>query len=104
VSKLKWSDATKIVGIASESGDTDDRSEDLIYLDASHWNAEAEARAKEIQQRLRLLQKTKLDMKRVHEYPVDHTGKVRNTILSRNSVCRCGSGKRFKRCCGKGVF
>jgi len=24
-------------------------------------------------------------------------------LVSRNSKCVCGSGKRFKRCCGKGV-
>jgi hypothetical protein len=104
VVKLKWPDATKIVGIATESGLDEQRSEDLIYLDAADWNAEAEAQARENQSRLGLLKEMKLNMSRVHEYPVDHRGKARNTTLSRNSSCGCGSGKRFKRCCGKELF
>jgi hypothetical protein len=104
VLKLKWTNATKIVGIATESGWDEPRSEDLMYLDASVWNSEQETRAKEIQDRLGLLKETKLHMRREHEYPVDHRGRARSTTLSRNSSCRCGSGKRFKRCCGKELF
>jgi hypothetical protein len=104
VVRLKYPDATHIVGIATESGKTDMRSEDLLYWDVSDWNAEAEAHAREIQERLGLLKRTKLSMGREHEYPVDHTGAVRSTVWSRNSTCRCGSGKRFKRCCGKALF
>jgi len=104
VVKLKYPEATKIIGIATESGDVEMRSEDLLYLDASEWSAKEMAQAKEIQAELGLLKRTKLGMSREHEYPVDHEGKHRNAVLSRNAKCRCGSGKRFKRCCGEKFF
>lgn len=103
VVKLKWPDAVKIVGVATDSGWEEPRSEDLIYLDAADWNVQAEAQAKRIQSQMRLLEETELNLRRVYEYPVDHRGKARNTTLSRNSSCTCGSGQRFKRCCGKGL-
>lgn len=104
VVKLDHAEATDIVGIASEAGYVQRRSEDLLYLNASDWSAEADAEARRIQQKLGILRKTKLGMRREHEYPVDHTGRPRSTLLSRNSPCSCGSGKRFKRCCGKKFF
>ena len=33
-----------------------------------------------------------------YKKPVEKTG----TQMSRNSVCSCGSGKKYKNCCGKG--
>jgi uncharacterized protein YecA (UPF0149 family) len=36
------------------------------------------------------------DVERIH--------KVRRSLkLGRNQPCPCGSGKKFKRCCGRGV-
>jgi len=76
--------------------------EDLIYVDGSDWNAEDEAAAHRAQSELGLLKKVNFVRSREHEYPVDQTGKPRPTTPpSRNSVCSCGSGKRFKRCHGK---
>lgn len=104
VTKLRFPQAIHIIGIASEAGIVPRRSEDCLYLNASDWNAEAEAKAREIQQRFGLLKQVKPGREREHEYPVDHTGKPRRTMLSRNSPCPCGSGKRFKRCHGKGLL
>jgi hypothetical protein len=104
VTKLKFPHATDIVGIASEAGLTSDRSEDLLYFDASRWSPEIEARAKEIQDRSGLLQYTTSHAHREFEYPVDHKGKPRRGTPSRNSPCPCGSGKRFKRCHGEELF
>jgi SEC-C motif len=101
VVKLRWPEAMHIVGIASEAGDTPRRSEDLMYLDVSDWSSELETKTREIQNRLGLLREVKPHRTRVHEYPVDHTGKPLRTAPSRNSPCPCGSGKRFKRCHGK---
>lgn len=99
--KLKHPQATDIIGIASEAGDVERRSEDLYYLNGASWNQAAATEAEEIQHRLGLLKEVEPIMGREHEYPVDHTGRTRNTKISRNSPCLCGSGKRFKRCCGK---
>jgi len=101
VAKLKFPQATDIIGIASEAGLPPQRSEDLMYLDASHWSPKDQAEAKEIQSRLGLLRKVTASATREYEYPVDHKGKRRKTTPSRNSPCPCGSGERFKRCHGQ---
>jgi hypothetical protein len=102
--KLKWPDAQGIVGIATESGLEDDRSEDMVYFDASKWTPEDEAKAKEMQARFNLLESTKMTKGVAHEYPVDHRGMDRETIQSRNSLCKCGSGKRFRNCHGRKFY
>ncbi len=103
--KIKWRDSTDIIGIATESGDGTRRSEDLFYLNAAGWDAKAEAEARDAQQRLGILKRTKLTRGREFEYPVDHTGRAREgTIPSRNSKCHCGSGKRFRHCHGRKFF
>lgn len=104
VTKLKYPDATQIVGIATEGEDVARRSEDLLYLDASRWDDADFAKAREIQKTLGLLTTVKPGMSREHEYPVDHEGRPRSNAFSRNSPCWCGSGKRFKRCHGKDLF
>jgi hypothetical protein len=101
VTKLKYPQATNIIGIASEAGLPPRRSEDLIYLDTSHWSPTDEAEAKEIQNRFGLLRKVTTGRSREYEYPVDHMGNPRRSGPSRNSPCPCGSGIRFKRCHGQ---
>ncbi len=51
VTKLRFPEAVHIIGIASEAGFPPQRSEDLIYLDASRWSPADEAKAKEGQNR-----------------------------------------------------
>jgi hypothetical protein len=109
VTKLKFPKAVHIIGIASEAGLPPQRSEDLIYLDASKWGPNDEARAQKIQKELKILQKVTAVGTRTFEYPVDRSGKPRTATPSRNSPsrnspCPCGSRKRFKRCHGKGLF
>jgi hypothetical protein len=103
VTKLKFPEAKHIVGIASEAGLPPQRSEDLMYLDASHWTAEDNARAKKIQDEFGLLAKVTPSRGREYEYPIDARGKRRG-MPSRNSPCPCGSHKRFKNCHGKEMF
>jgi hypothetical protein len=104
VAKLRFPDATHIVGMASEAERGARRSEDLLYLDASNWCAADFAKAREIQEKSGLLKTVKSAMTREYEYPIDHEGKPRRKTLSRNSPCWCGSGKRFKRCHGEDLF
>ena len=85
ITKFRWPEATDIIGFATESGVSQKRSEDLIYLNAENWDADAETHAKETQQRLGLLNQAKPSFGREHEYPVDYTGRERETTISRNS-------------------
>lgn len=104
VAKHEHPTAIHIIGIATEDGNPQPRSEDLVYLDCSQWSEESERNALETQQRLGILKRVKSAASREYEYPVDHSGKRRKTMPSRNSPCPCGSGKRFKRCHGEGLF
>ena len=102
--KLKYPDAIHIVGIATEAGFPSIRSEDFVYLNATEWGPEQEAEARELQHKLRLLQNITFHRGREREYPPPSTPRPRKKPLSRNSPCSCGSGKRYKRCCGEGMF
>jgi hypothetical protein len=102
VAKLKHPSAKHIIGFATEDGSAYRRSEDLWYLDASDWDAASEKRAREIQEELGILKTVKTSVTREHEYPADATGKPRRTVPPKNSLCPCGSGKKFKRCHGTG--
>ena len=78
VTKLVHPKAKDIIGIASEAGLPQRRSEDLIYLDARNWTEEDQERAKEKQDSLGILkQVTTTQAAREYEYPVDHEGKPR---------------------------
>jgi hypothetical protein len=67
VTKLKFPKAVHIVGMASEAGLPPERSEDLIYLDASKWGPKDEARAQGIQKRLGILGKVTRGGMRMYE-------------------------------------
>lgn len=100
VAKVKFPEAVDIVGIATEGGHVDRRSEDLFHLDARNWSAKDQAKAEAVQKQFGMLKKTIPHFEREYEYPVNHQGKRREYKLGRNSPCWCNSGKRFKRCHG----
>lgn len=103
VLKLEHPEALDIIGIATESGDVNSRSEDALYLDARRWTKAEAEEARAVQREFGLLKRTKSFAATEHEYPTVRAGKIlATTNYSRNSPCICGSGKRFKRCCGKG--
>jgi hypothetical protein len=77
VAKLVYPKAKDIIGIASEAGLPDRRSEDLIYLDARHWTEEDQERARKKQDALGILKEVSSQAAREYEYPVDHEGKPR---------------------------
>jgi uncharacterized protein YchJ len=104
VIKLKWPNAQYIVGIAMEDGSEERRSQDLILMDTTKWDRALEAQAVEIQERLGLLKQARMSKGREHEYPVDPSGVTREGLPSRNSLCKCGSGKRFRNCHGKAFY
>lgn len=100
VTKLKNPSAKDIIGIATETGIGRGRSEDCIYFDAREWTPEMEAEAREVQDRLQILTKAVHIGRHLQEYPTapDASGNIKNP---RNKPCTCGSGKKFKHCCGK---
>jgi len=109
VAKLRFPDALDIIGIATEVGiDNATRSEDAVYLDAREWNDDQAAEAKSLREDLGLLKSLNRFEGREYEYPsetLSHREHKRNPATRptsrRNSPCPCGSGRKFKKCCGR---
>ncbi len=104
VVKLHCPVAQHIIGIATEPLDGDDRrSEDFVHLDATKWNEKLNEQARTIKKEHGIFVDVQTFAGREQEYPVE-PGASKRAPVSRNSPCICGSGKRFKRCCGEGMF
>lgn len=107
VAKIRVPHAKAIIGIATQPGlDTTTKSEDAVFLDATEWTEELEAKAQEIFKMLNL--KPNVEMNHYHEkeYPelVNNDPRALTVKLSknhRNKPCPCGSGKKYKKCHGK---
>ncbi len=108
VIKALYPEAEDIVGIATEDRTTEARSEDVVYLDARHWTDEDQAQALSLQEEFDILREYERFDTRVQEYPEIETqprDSLHHTTRNmkgrdRNRPCPCGSGKKFKKCCG----
>lgn len=103
--RARWPEAAGVVGIATDPIDSREMSEDLLYLDGRHWNADLQTEAERLARELNLLTNLRLRQGRENEYP-DVPGVRRPTRGSylrpgRNDPCPCRSGKKFKKCCGR---
>ncbi len=110
VTRLKYPDALDIIGVATEVGISQEtRSEDALYFDARQWTEAEETEAKSLQKDLGLLEHVKEFASREYEFPVfpraveadAHPRTEKRNGSRRNSPCPCGSGKKFKKCCGR---
>jgi hypothetical protein len=106
--KLQFPDALDIVGFATEPGIEGGKTEDAIYLNARDWTSELQADAEVVREELKLLKELTMSEGRFQEYPNPPTPKFAPSSRNgkraqslRNSLCRCGSGKKFKKCCGR---
>lgn len=106
VTKLKYPDATDIVGVATEAGRANDRSEDVVYFDAREWTPELREEAEQLQCDLGLLTECGPEFRStVHQFPVAAARRRAKPVTQpreqsvRNSACPCGSGKKWKKCC-----
>lgn len=104
ISKLQYPDAQDIIGIATETGFDKNRSEDCIYFDAREWSQEdrdeAEKDLKQLKE-LGMYGERAMLKGSIKEYPdYQKTPVYKMKGKDRNNPCPCGSGKKFKRCCG----
>jgi len=95
--------ALDIVGIATEEEGARYRSEDLVYLDGREWTAEEDAEAKQMQADHGYFTKTRKFFQAVDEYPpIPGMQRVKpDHRHPRNAPCHCGSGRKYKKCCGR---
>lgn len=106
VVKLKFPDAQDIIGIATETGNEERRSEDALYSDVRGWTEQERAEAQSVADDLGLLADIRQFTGVEYEYPdlpLTRPGRSGNRMKGRdrNAPCPCGSGKKFKRCCGR---
>jgi hypothetical protein len=107
VTKLRFPAAADIVGLATEPGLHGERSEDVVYFDASVWGEREQRLAEELQRDLGLLtQCGPMAHSTEWQFPVTPVPQPRQLRRSpsqslRNSQCPCGSGQKWKRCCGR---
>lgn len=99
VTKLRFPNASRIVGLATEAGlNVRSRTEDLVLLDCSEWTEEDDADALEIQKATGWLRAPEMSHEVEEEYP------LKPRVVSqpgRNEPCPCGSERKFKKCCGR---
>jgi len=108
----------RIVGLASELEPNAPRSFDLVLLTPGRWIPEQEEHARTIQQQMGLKAAHDLHVQPVHdnEYPPAFSAPAQANLpaparapiftgrpakVGRNDPCPCGSGRKFKRCCGR---
>jgi len=102
ISKLHFPNAVDIIGIATETGLKEERSEDLAYLDARGWTEDENRKAQDIESELRklgLFSDSSRYEQRIKEYPEVESSDIKLKGAFRNEPCPCGSGKKYKRCC-----
>ncbi len=103
--KFEHPRAIDIIGLATETGISEKRSEDFIYLDAHKWTVENNKEAEILKKELishGLLGKRTMFRRSIKEYPDSKISKITAGMKGneRNIPCPCGSGKKFKKCCG----
>ncbi len=99
--KALYPQALDIVGIATENYlEADHRSEDALYMDTRDWTEEQLADARSLQQETGFLTNITKFAGREKEYPVEPERSATMKGRDRSKPCICGSGKKFKKCCG----
>jgi hypothetical protein len=118
ITKLYKPHLNKIIGIAAQTRKSNNtlsqqfftEGQDFVYFDASEWKDPDYGYAKSIKDEYvqnGYLAERKLYYENFHELPqivsgeVIHRTKVNLKGVDRNKPCVCGSGKKFKKCCGK---
>jgi len=100
--KALYPQALDIVGIATENDlNADHRSEDALYMDARGWTEEQLADARLLQQETGFLTNITKHAGKEKEYQVEPERSAAMKGRDRNKPCFCGSGKKFKKCCGQ---
>lgn len=96
VVRLESPEAKDIIGLATEAGSEEVRSEDLLYLDGRTWTDEQSREAQQLKADWSILVAPERGSGNIREYPKIKASRVKR---GRNDPCHCGSGLKFKKCC-----
>lgn len=99
--KNKFPNLQKIIGIGIDAPKFSLRnSEDFILLDCTEWPEEIKKMYEEDNRGFRFFQSEtmKQEIRTTTDFPEDISKHKRS--IAKNAKCVCGSGKKYKRCCG----
>ncbi|MBN3229670.1 SEC-C metal-binding domain-containing protein [Pectobacterium brasiliense] len=102
VAKLLNKEYKEFIAIATEPQFSIGRSEDIIYLE---YESDLSDSDKKLAQELRKegvfndIKNTKIKLNNILDN--QRTNEIHDRKIGRNSPCRCGSGKKYKKCCGR---
>lgn len=100
VTKLKFPKAKDVIGIATETGVSVYRSEDIVHYDAREWSAEDKKQAEFFHIEGGLLKDISMSYSKEREFPLpDSVEKPKSWTPKRNWPCPCGSNRKYKKCC-----
>lgn len=103
--KLRSPDLKRVIGIATDApkfaGNTN--SEDMLLMEFQDWSSERQAHYEAANRELRFFQTSQMQMSKqtVSEFPRAPGKPSKHVKVGRNERCPCGSGQKFKRCCGR---
>src|SRR2546427_388373 len=72
-----------------------------LYFDAREWSEEMEQEARSLQDHVGLLKTVRMSRAKELEYPHTQPSLSPSAAFPRNRRCPCGSGRRYKNCCGR---
>jgi len=114
VARHKLRHNAKVIGIATEIGSQIPHSYDFVFMDFPEWSAENQKLAADLQKEHSILVNPTLSPTSFEEYPDREQDeeiasrqpdvklpKSSKRRIGRNEPCPCGSGKKFKKCCGR---
>jgi len=102
--KNKFPGIKKVVGIAIDAPKyTRKNSEDFILLDCAEWSEETRAQYDEENNAFQFFGTAAAETHKMvaREFPAAEASS-RPQKIGRNQKCPCGSGKKYKKCCGAG--
>lgn len=104
ITKGEHSLVQMVIGIAHESNEQNGSSEDFMTLDAHDWSEDDQERALKLKEEY-----TKFGLMGERNYAeisfhrTDSPDVRRMKGKDRNKPCPCGSGKKYKKCCGAAI-
>jgi uncharacterized protein YchJ len=94
-----------LMGLATEPGNSDIHSTDVVYLDPSKWTPQMQQFAVDARKQTGFFTAVEEHSEFAADSPGGNIDAMSRKIFSRpyslNGACPCGSGKRFKNCHGK---
>jgi len=106
VAKDKYRDIPKVIGIATEIGSKIPHTYDFVFMEFPEWIEENQNLALEIKKKHKILENPELLRVTAEEYPnIEKRSEIhdrkRRKKIGRNDSCPCGSGIKYKKCCGR---